>query len=289
MASSSVSTIGTGTNRRAWQWPAAAAVVGFLTILYTGVLRDLVHAWLTEPGASHGILIPPLTAYLVWLERRALLDTPVRPENRGLYLIFGGCLLYLLGRLGAEYFLTRSSLIILLAGFIWTFWGTARLAKLKFPLLLLATMIPIPSLIYQNVAGPLQLFASATATSVAQWLGVSVFREGNVIHLASTSLGVEEACSGLHSLSALMVGALLVGFLNLSRTWLRVILFFGAIPIAIAANVIRVSGTAVLADYREELAMGFYHTFSGWLIFVIAFGLLLLFANGLHALEGRLK
>lgn len=287
MASSSVSAISVFSGRSAGRWAAAVLVLGLLAVLYTGVLRDLVHAWFTELGASHGILIPPLTGYLVWIERRKLLETPVRPDNRGIYLVAVGCFLYILGTLGAEYFLTRISLIVIIAGLVWTFWGLPRLSKLKFPLLLLATMIPIPQLIYQNIAAPLQLFASAAATNLAQALGVTVFRDGNIIHLAGASLGVEEACSGLHSLSALTVGALLVGFLNLSHNWLRVILFFSAIPIAIAANVIRVSGTAILADYRVELAMGFYHALSGWLVFVIAFGLLLLLASGLHALEVR--
>lgn len=289
MASSSVSTAPALPDRRAIRWATTAIVVGMLAILYTGVLVEMYHRWLDEPGASHGILIPPLTAYLVWMERRSVLAIPVRPESRGIYLVAAGCFLYLLGRLGAEYFLTRSSLMILLAGFIWTFWGRARLSKLKFPLLMLSTMIPIPALIYQSLAGPLQLFASAVATNMAQALGVTVFRDGNVIQLAGASLGVAEACSGLHSLSALALGALLVGFLNLTRTSFRAILFFSAIPIAIAANVIRVCGTAVLADYRVELAMGFYHTFSGWLVFLVAFGFLWMFASGLRVLEGRLK
>ncbi len=289
MASSSVPTLATPISGSVGRWAAAAIGLGLLAILYGGVLRDLVHAWLTEVGASHGILIPPLTAYIVWTERRSVLEIPARPDGRGIYLVIAGCFLYLLGILGAEYFLTRTSLIILIAGFVWTFWGRGRLSRLKFPLLLLATMIPIPQLIYQSIAGPLQLFASGAATNIAQMLGVSVFRDGNIIHLATTSLGVEEACSGLHSLSALAVGGLLLAFLNLTRTWLRIILFFSSIPIAIAANVIRVSGTAVLADYRPEFAMGFYHSFSGWLIFVIAFGFLLLFAAGLRAIENRLK
>jgi exosortase len=122
---------------------------------------------------------------------------------------------------------------------------------------------------------------------MAQVLGVSVFRDGNIIQLAGVTLGVAEACSGLNSLSALIVGSLLLGYLLCSRTASRVALFVTAIPLAIGVNILRVTGTAVLADYNQEFAMGFYHSFSGWLVFVAGFGLLYLFARVLHALLER--
>jgi exosortase len=135
-------------------------------------------------------------------------------------------------------------------------------------------MVPLPGIVYNTAAAPLQLFASSVATSVAQALGVSIYRDGNVIHLATTSLGVAEACSGLNSLSALVVGSLLLGFLEDASVLGRVLLLALSVPLAIAVNVLRVAGTAVLADYHMEFAMGFYHMLSGWLVFVLGFGLL---------------
>jgi exosortase len=135
-------------------------------------------------------------------------------------------------------------------------------------------MIPIPLLIYNTAALPLQLLASAVATNIAQAAGVVVFREGNVIHLAQISLGVAEACSGLRSLGSLLVMGLLVGFVNCHRPISRALLVGLAIPIAVVVNVLRVTGTAILADYDYSLAMGFYHTFSGWLIFLAGMGLM---------------
>ena len=184
------------------------------------------------------------------------------------------CLVFLLGKLAAEFFLARTSLVLLLAGLVWTFWGLGRLKTLAFPLVLLATMVPLPAIVYNAAAAPLQLFASSVATSLAQLLGVTVYRDGNVIHLANTALGVAEACSGLHSLSALMVASLLLGFLEEATVFGRVLLFLLSVPLAIAVNVLRVTGTAILADYRLEFALGFYHSFSGWLVFVLGFGLL---------------
>jgi exosortase len=112
------------------------------------------------------------------------------------------------------------------------------------------------------------------ATHLAQFVGVAVFREGNVIHLAQVSLGVAEACSGLRSLGSLLVMGLLVGFVQCKRPLSRALLVALAIPIAIVVNVFRVCGTAILADYNYELAMGFYHTFSGWLVFLAGMALM---------------
>ena len=117
-------------------------------------------------------------------------------------------------------------------------------------------------------------------------LGISVFRDGNVIQLAGTSLGVAEACSGLNSLSALIVGSLLLGYLLCSRATSRVLLCLAAIPLAIGVNIVRVAGTALLADYNQEFALGFYHSFSGWLVFVAGFGLLYLCARALARAAG---
>jgi exosortase len=195
--------------------------------------------------------------------------------------------MFLIGRLGAEFFLTRISLVIILTGLIWTFWGGERLKKLGFPLLLLATMVPLPVIVWNALAAPLQLFASDIATTLAQWLGVAVYRDGNIIHLAQISLGVAEACSGLHSLSALMIGALLLGFLQCSSIVIRVLLFLLAIPLAIVLNVFRITGTAVLADYWQDIAFGFYHSFSGWLVFVAGFAALWLMGNALHRFEKK--
>lgn len=275
-----------GSNIRQWLGPAAIAAL--LIVLYAGVVGEMARAWMNEAGASHGMLIPPLVAVIVWTGRDRMLAAPVEPDSRGLALLVPAALLYIVGRLGAEFFLTRVSLIVYITAFIWTFWGKARLSALKFPLLLLATMIPIPQLIYKAVAGPLQLFASTAATQLAQVVGITVFQDGNVIHLAGMTLGVEEACSGMHSISALMVGALLLAFLQLERGWLRVLLFLSSFPIAIAANVLRVTGTAILADHWAAIAMGFYHYFSGWVVFLAAFGLLVSVAAGLRRIEARL-
>jgi exosortase len=268
-------------------WVQAAVVLALLVSLYATVLADLANDWWTDPTLSQGLLIPPLAFYIAWLQRHSTFSHPAAADCRGFPVTVGACLLLLLGKLAAEYFLCRISFVILLAGLVWIFWGLPRLRTLTFPFLLLATMVPLPAIVDSALAAPLQLFASDAATNVSQLLGVSVYRDGNIIHLAHISLGVERACSGLSSLSALVVGSILLGFLQCSQPVPRILLFAASIPISIGVNALRVAGTAVLADHDEAFAMGFYHSFSGWLVFLLGFGSLYLCCMLLCALFER--
>jgi exosortase len=263
-------------------WLQIGFVATCIWLLFRGVWVDMAHEWWTDPTWSQGMLLPPLALYIAWEHRRQTLSQPAVTDRRGLVLTALACTMFVAGKLASEFFLMRFSSVILLAGIIWTFWGSARLRTLAFPILLLATMVPLPALVYNSIAAPLQLLVSDFSTSIAQGLGVSAFRDGNIIQLANVSLGVAEACSGVSSLSALAVGGLLLGYLLCSRLLCRITLFVVAIPLAIGVNIIRVAGTAVLADYNQELAMGLYHSFTGWLVFVIGFLFLYLFGRVLH-------
>jgi exosortase len=260
-------------------WLQIAIIVGLIAALYLSVISDLAVEWWTEDASSYGMLVPPMALYIAFQQRHTTLSHPARTDARGLWLLGLACLLFLVGGLAAEFFLSRISFVLLLAGLTWTLWGWPRFRTLLFPFVLLGTMVPLPAIVFTSIAAPLQLFASAIATDLAQFLGVSIYRDGNIIHLATTSLGVAEACSGLNSLSSLLVASLLLGFLEGSSHKGQILLFALAIPLAIAVNVVRVTGTAVLADYQPAYAMGFYHTFSGWLTFVLGFGVLWLVAK----------
>lgn len=268
-------------------WIVITVTVGLVVVLYAAVLADLASEWWTEEEASYGMLVPPMALYIAYLQRKTTLAFPAKPTLRGLWMLGFGCLVLMAGKLAGEFFLARMSFVFVLAGLVWTFWGSARLRTLAFPFVLLATMVPLPILVYNALAAPLQLLASRIATDLAQMLGVSIYRDGNIIHLATTSLGVEEACSGLHSLPALVVGALLLGFLANASMLGRILLVLVSIPLAIAVNVLRVTGTAILADYRPEFAEGFYHSFSGWLVFVAGFGALWLIGKVFFKWTGR--
>jgi exosortase len=255
-------------------YAAPAIVVSLVVALYARIVVDLFSDWWTQPNLSQGLVIVPLAMCLAWGNRNKLSKIACTPARKGLVLVGIACFLYVLGKVAAEFFLSRMSLIVLIAGCVWTFDGFARLRALSFPLVLLAASIPLPAVVYNTAAAPLQLFASDMGASLAQMLGVAVYRDGNIINLAYMSLGVEEACSGLNSLSAMLVGGIFLGFLLCKRALSRWILVLLSIPVAIAANIIRITGTAVLGDYNDQFARGFYHALSGWLIFVIGFAAL---------------
>jgi exosortase len=255
-------------------WIPIVLIAGLFCFLYAAAMADLASEWWTEDSSSYGMLVPPIALYIAYTRRQLTFSIPAAPDLHGLWMAAFGCAVFITGRLAAEFFLSRISIVIVLAGLVWTFGGKARLKTLTFPFILLATMVPLPAIVYNSVAAPLQLFASSIATDLAQALGVSIYRDGNIIYLANTSLGVAEACSGLHSLSAMVVASLLLGFLEDASLAGRISIFCLSVPLAIGVNVVRVTGTAALADYRKDFAEGFYHAFSGWLVFVVGFGML---------------
>jgi exosortase len=267
-------------------WLKIAVTAALALAIYSAVIPDLAIEWWTEDASSYGLLVPPIALYIAYSRRDQTLALPAQPDFRGLGLTLLACFTFLAGDLAAEFYLARISIVFMLAGVTWTFWGLPRLKTLAFPFVLLSTMVPLPAIVFNTLAAPLQLFASRIATDLAQLAGTSIYRDGNIIHLANTSLGVAEACSGLHSLTALLVASLLLGFLEDASILGRILLFILSVPLAIAVNVVRVAGTAVLADYQTEFAMGFYHSFSGWLVFLLGFLFLWLLAKLLFRLTG---
>jgi exosortase len=252
-------------------------LAGSFWLLYGGVIRHLVHDWIRDENYSHGFLIVPLALYFVWERRARVAALPVAPSNLGLVIVLGSLGVLLAGVLGAELFLTRVSLIGLAAGSIAFLLGWRALRVLAFPVALLLLMIPIPALVFNQIAFPLQLLASQVGETALRTLGVPVLREGNVIVLANTSLEVAEACSGIRSLISLLTLGIVYGYFSDPRGGVRIAIALSTIPIAIASNGARVAGTGIAAHYiGPEAAEGFFHTFSGWLMFVAAF--IMLFA-----------
>jgi exosortase len=264
-------------------WVLALALV--LGGLYATIASRLVQQWAAEDDYTHGFLILPLAIYFVWDRRARLLGMKSSPSVAGALLLGFGLLVLVVGSVGAELFLQRSSFVVVLAGLVWLTLGIGVLRAVLFPLAFLLFMIPLPAIVMNAVAFPLQLFAAQSATFCMQLAGVPVLREGNTIVLASTTLEVVEACSGIRSLQALLALGAVYGYFTQNATWKRWALLVLSVPIAIAANAFRVAGTGFLAQFiGPEAAQGFYHSFAGWIVFAVAFVLLL----GAGALLGRL-
>jgi exosortase len=266
-------------------WPilALATSVG---VVYGQVLSRLVQDWRTDDNYSHGFLILPLAAYFVYERQSHLRSLPARPKPvLGCLVLAGSLLLLTAGTLGSEFFLTRVSFIGALAGIVLFMAGAAHLRLLAFPLAFLLLMIPIPAILFNQIALPLQLVASRVGESLMSLAGVPVLREGNVIILATTTLEVAEACSGIRSLISLLSLGIVFGYFMDARPGVRTGLALATIPLAIVTNAMRVAGTGLAAHYWSPAAAeGFFHTFSGWLVFVTAFAMLMLIARLLKIL-----
>lgn len=300
------------------QYYKAVAIIAALTFVFVGVLVKLGRDWWSDENYSHGLLIPFVIAYVLWSERKTIQLTD--KASRAWAGAFGiGCALLMLfaGTVGAELFVQRISLVLMMASIVVYFWGYALLRLIAMPVTLLLLAIPIPQIIFNRVAFPLQLFASRCAVGAMSFLNIPVLRQGNIIELMPLGarepkrLAVVEACSGIRSLMTLVTLAVVYAYFTSPRSpksptnftlsssssgheinksgklkfvgqfvfWRSVILIAAAVPIAILTNALRVSGTGVLAHYYgTRVADGFFHSFSGWVIYIVA--ALMLFATG---------
>ena len=282
----------------------AFAIISAILFTYAAVLVKLSRDWWTDENYSHGLLVPIIIGYILWSQRDKFAAEPARPSVLlgGLAVAFALFALWT-GVAGAELYTQRMSLVLLIAGTVLYFGGLWFLRLILVPLGLLILAIPIPAIIFNKIAFPLQLFASRCAVWSMTAVGIPVLRQGNVIELKplnsfdTKKLEVVEACSGIRSLMTLITLAVVFAYFSYPRSndsggpggrfdWLRsygfwrsLIIVLSAVPIAILTNAARVSGTGVLSHYYGTgVADGFFHSFSGWAIYVVAF--LLLFAVG---------
>lgn len=259
----------------------ALALAAILGILYRGTLGDLVWQWRDDANYSHGFLVPLFSGILIWRRRHDLAALKPQGGWLGFPVLVAGVGALLLGDASAENFLARSSLIVILAGLVLFHLGPEVFRVVRFPLAFLFFMVPLPAIIFYAVTFPLQSLAAQNAVWTLDLLGIPVFRDGNVIHLSQISLGVTEACSGIRSLISLLALAVAWAYLVLPGIWPMVILAAAAIPITIVANAGRVVATGLIGQWLgPSYASGFFHSFSGWVIFLFAFAVLL----GVHGL-----
>jgi exosortase len=269
------------TIRSGYVWLLApGAVVAAFSLLYGDIFVGLAKYWEADENYSHSFIVVPAIAYLVWARRNRLRATELRPSNAGLLIVAGALALLLVGTAGVEFFLQRASAVGVLAGAVVFLGGWRWLRELLFPLGLTALIIPVPPVIFYQAAFPLQLSATKFGVAALELLRIPVLREGNVIALAHTTLEVTEACSGIRSLISLFALAVLYGYFADSRSVPRIIIALSSVPIAIISNGLRIAGTGIAAHYIDpSLATGFFHTFSGWVVFMTSFAMLIAVVN----------
>jgi exosortase len=258
-------------------WLPHAIVAVLLCALYYRVAMKLVYDWYNLPDYSHGFLVPLFAAFLVWDKRKVLSSIPIKQTWAGISLVVLSIAVLILGVYGVELFTSRISFVMMLTGLVWTFFGWAMVRALRFPLLVLILAIPFPAIVFNQITFPLQLLASKIASDVLPLLGVPTLHEGNVIELPVMKLEVAEACSGIRSLMSLFTLAVFYGYFLERSNGRRIVLALASIPIAVAANVVRIVGTGLCVQYWDpEKALGFFHEFSGWVMFVISLACLYL-------------
>jgi exosortase len=245
--------------------------------LYGSVLLRLPREDWQLDDYSHGFLVPFICGYIVWVNRERLRGLSFSPAYAvGTVLIILSVLLHLAGTIGAEDYLPRFSFPLMLSGLTLFFGGWRWLRVLALPIWFFLLAIPIPTVVFNQITFPLQLIASDYATWVIHKFGIPAVRMGNQIELANMTLQVVEACSGIRSLMTLATLGVTWAYFGEKIWWRRAIIVLSVVPIAILANAARVAGTGILAyHYGPQAAEGFMHTFSGWLIFVVALLLLL--------------
>jgi exosortase len=250
------------------RYPYLLLAVIFLTNI--PVFEALIADWLYDDNYSHGFLVIPIAIFLIWRKRKELIF-PARPSGWGIFLFGLGCLSLILGNAASELFTTRVSILMVITGISLYHLGVDNFKIVWFAFFFLLFMIPIPATIYYSATLPMQLFASKMTNNLLHLIGVPSVRQGNIIFLPKYTLEVVDACSGLRSLVSLMALAGLYGYLTLIGKVKPTILFFAAIPIAIAANIFRLLVTAVGAyAISTRLADNFLHEISGLIVFLSA-------------------
>ncbi len=255
-------------NQAALSWAVIAALVA---MVYCHVLAKLVVDWWRIPNYSHGFLVPIFALYLIWAKRKTLLTTQVRPSWVGIGVVALALAVLLVGEFGAELFLSRTSLVLILSGLVLGFGGWQHLKAMRFVVLVLFLAVPIPSVVFNEIALPLQLLASKLASVLLHLSDVPALREGNIIEIPAMKLEVAEACSGIRSLMSLFTFAVFYGYFFEKTFIRRAILACASVPIAIAANAVRIYGTGLCVQYWDaDRALGFFHQFSGWVMFLVS-------------------
>jgi exosortase D (VPLPA-CTERM-specific) len=260
----------------------AALSVALMGFIYYNALAPLLDAWVDNENYGHGLFVPFISLFLVWAKRERLQVLEPHGSWWGLSLVLVGLALYALGELGTLITLIQLSFWCVLVGLLWAALGGKILRELSFPLLYLLTVVPLPNFLFQGLSSQLQLVSSALGVGCLQVIGVTAFREGNVIDLGPIQLQVVEACSGLRYLFPLMSLSLLCAYMFQASMWKRVVVFLSSMPIAILLNGLRIGVIGVLVEvFGSGAAEGFLHLFEGWVIFVISLAILVLVIWGL--------
>jgi exosortase len=261
---------------RAGDWARAAVLAGLLALIYARTAVALWSTWTTNDSYSHGPLVPLVSLALVWLRRDKLRPLVPAPDRRGPWLIALGCAMHVVGVRADLFALQGWSLLAVLFGLVLTFFGTAATHMLAFPIGYLGFMLTFPPIVMNTANYALKELAVNASVHGALALGVTVKRTGMQLFFPTGELRVENPCSGLRSLLALLATGTLFAYQQKGGAWRRATVMLAAIPIALAGNVARLVLLLIAADRRGvKWATGRFHDVTGYALYAVALGLLL--------------
>lgn len=246
-----------------------AATIGLMIVIYSNTLIWLFTAWWNDPYYSHGVLVPLISGYLIWTKRALLSELQKEPSGLGMPVIVTGLLIHGVGLFRTIRFASAISIVIVLAGIILFIYGTDVMKSLLFPVSFLVFMAPIP---FSPVIGAaLQTPSAGLAATLVSALGIPATVTGAEICLTECAFEVGAPCSGLRSIISLLTLAALYAYLLEGSIFMKAAVFLSALPIAVAANVLRITAILLVANaYGSDAAMRFFHDFSSLLLFVIS-------------------
>jgi len=247
-----------------------------IVVLYQTALKQMMWNDWAKEDYTHCYLIPPLFLYLIWEKRGILASLPSVPSWTGLIPFSLGVMLFWVGELGGEFFILYLSLWLVIVGLCWLHLGWEKIKTVWFAFIMMLAMFPLPNFVNVRISLYLKLISSQLGVWLLQLYGMSAYREGNVIDLEFTQLQVVDACSGLRYLFPLMVLSLILAYWFKASLGKKIAIVLSTIPIAIFANSFRIALTGVLYNFFGPVAAnGFFHGFSGWLLFLFTTGILL--------------
>ena len=263
-------------------------LISLWAVAFYPLYPSLVSTWLEDSNNSHGILVPFISAFFVWKQRENIKSYPPHPSLFGGMLLALSLMAFIISHTGGIAVASRSMIIFSLIGLILFNYGKALFKLLSFPLLFLFFMIPVPVSVISLISLPLQGMATDVSAVIIRLASIPVYQEGHMLYFVETQLEVAEACSGIHSIVALIMLSTVLVYVYPMKNKSRLILILSAIPIALFANIVRVSGTGILAHfYGASVARGFLHEFSGMAVFIFGLFLLMLEYKAIRRIEAH--
>ncbi|NVN90097.1 MAG: VPLPA-CTERM-specific exosortase XrtD [Desulfuromonadales bacterium] len=265
--------------RKVFSLPILCGLLLFLALascMYRSTTAYLLSNWNSD-DFTYSYFIPVVVAYLIWEKRAELAREPAQRSWAGMLPALLGILFYWMGALGGEFTIMFVSLWLLCVAALWSIMGWRKLRVIIFPVFMALTMVPPPVVLYNGLTLRLKLMSSQIGVKMLQLCGMSAYREGNVIDLGFTKLQVVDACSGLRYFFPLIVLGILLAYFFKGALWKRILIVLSAVPVSIVTNSMRIASVGILYQFMGAAAAeGFFHDFSGWFIFMVSLGVLVL-------------